>query len=342
MKRFVLLVVACLVLAGCGGKDKDDPTPTPTPSSASSSSTGVAAGSIEVTLNRTTPDGAFPLQVNFTLNATFTRGGSTVATPASASWNVTYVLLGNGTGNATGGNATGNATGNSTGNLTQGPVGTSLPANVTLDLTTAGNYSIMATVKAPGFTPGNASFIAAVFGGSSGGAVLFFDGGETDESQWVLGNELVFDYVGGRRATGEEHPAGGWKRTDAETHAGANSWTTAYVDHYESRMTSIPFPAGASTLSYWLKGGAEDNGADGLHILVGADEASLEEVAYHSGAGIDWTEFTVAIPAGTTVVQFFMFGDASCSDMTPVGAPSPVCGEGWDAGGYFVDDITVA
>jgi hypothetical protein len=344
MKRFAILLVACLVLAGCSGKDKDDePTPTATASgsassSSSSGSTGsVAPGSIAVVLNRTTPDGAAPLQVNFTLDATFTKGGSTVAAPGLASWNVTYVLLGNGTGS--------NGTGNATGNLTQGPEGTSLPANVTLNLTAAGNYSIVATVMAPGFTSGNASFVAAVFGGSAGGAPLFFDGGETDTSQWTLTSNVYIntniDPMIPSEELPEDHPSGSWEIVDSDFHDGAHAWGNAYPDNYRARMTSVPvtIPAGGATLSYWIKGGAEDNAVDGIHVLAGPADA-LVEVAHHSGLIADWTQFTVALAAGETVLEFRMDSDISCSNDGPPNGS--ICGAGYDGGGLLLDDITVA
>jgi hypothetical protein len=343
MKRFALFAVACLLLAGCSGKDKDDePTPTPTASASSSSSSsasgtgGVAPGSIEVVLNRTSADGEAPLRVNFTLDATFAKGGSAVATPGLASWSVSYVLLGNGTGNATG---------NATGNVTEGPEGTAFPANVTLNLTATGNYSVVATVKAPGFTPGNASFIAAVFGGSAGGAPLFFDGGETDTSQWTLTSNVYIntniDPMVPSEELPQEHPSGSWEIVDSAFRSGTHAWGNAYPDNYRARMTSVPFtvPAGGATLSYWVKGGAEDNGLDGIHVLAGPADA-LAEVAYHSGLIADWTQFTVALPAGETVLEFRMDSDISCSNDGP--PDGSVCGAGFDGGGLLLDDIAVA
>jgi hypothetical protein len=355
MKWLTLAVVLCLAFAGCSGnKDDAEPTSTETGTTTSATSTtGVPRGSIEVTLNRTTANGAAPLTVNFTLNATFTApNGTVVPTPGLASWNVTYVLLANATGNGTGnatGNGTGNATGNGTGegNMAQGPVGTTFPANVTLEINATGNYSVVVTVYAPGYEDGNASFLVGVLDGAGGGAVVFFEGGELDASQWTLQSRIYFNSNLGSQVPTQEiaqnHPDGGWRITDGDARDGTNSWTTPYPDNYRARMTSVAFtvPAGA-VLSYWVKGGAEANNVDGLHVLVGAAPASVERVAYHTGTIADWTEFTVDLAAfaGQEIVLQFRFdSDVSCSSDT--GLPAG-CGAGYDGGGFFLDDITVA
>lgn len=350
MKGPVLLLAACLVLSGCfggGGDDDEGPTgtgtgtgtSTRTGTSGTGTSTGPAQGTIEVVLNRTTADGAAPLTVNFTLDARFTRGGAPVPAPAGLRWSVfvANATAGNGTaGNGTAGNGT-------AGNATEpAEEGTVLPANVTLTLEEAGNRTVRALVTAPGFAPGNASFAVAV-GGGGAGAALFYDGAEGDESQWTLEDELVLDVILERVPTGEPHPEGGWAITDAEARSGTGSWHSPYPDHYEARMTSVAFPAGGTTLTFWAKGGAEDNGNDGLHVLAGPSADALEEVLYQAAVLADWTQLTAELPAGTTVIQFLMYADASCSS-DPVaigGADGTACGVGWDAGGFYLDDITV-
>src|ERR1041385_8072886 len=87
MKAFALLAVLLLALAGCSGKHKDG-GPTTTTSSSSSTSAAPANGTIEVLVNRTTPNGAAPLRVNFTIDATFRQGSARAARPGGLQWSV--------------------------------------------------------------------------------------------------------------------------------------------------------------------------------------------------------------------------------------------------------------
>src|SRR5687767_1861540 len=103
MKALALLVACCIVLSGCSDKKKDDdPDPTTSPSSSSSTSGAPGSGSIAASLDRTTPNGAVPLQVNLTVDAHFKAANGTAlkAAPPGASWALTIVSLGNATGNA--------------------------------------------------------------------------------------------------------------------------------------------------------------------------------------------------------------------------------------------------
>jgi hypothetical protein len=342
MKAFALLAVLLLALAGCSGKHKDGgPTTTSSSSSSSTSHAPAANGTVEVLLNRTTPNGAAPLQVNFTLDAAFKAGGARAARPSGVHWNVT-VGVGNGTAPA-------NATGNATGNGTRGASGTALPANVTLNLTAAGNFTVLVTVSAPGFATGNASFQVAVLPGGPG-TPAFLEDGEADESQWTVSSNVFVNPNAdptGMLPSGfeldQENPSGPWVITDAGAHGGTHAWTTPYPDNYRSRMTSVPIkvPAAGATLTYWVKGGAESNGVDGIHVLAGPDADTLEEVAYTTGAVPDWTAFTVDLPGGETVLQFRMDSDISCSNDSPPAGGSNACGAGYDGGGFLLDDITV-
>lgn len=340
MKAFALALATVLLLAGCtsggGNGDDDDGTGTSGPSGtgsgtssstrSSTSGTGTGAGApgtITVDLTRSTPDGPVPLQVNLTLDADFRRGSAT-ATPSGVAWTL-KVHQGNQT------------------NDTLQRSGTTLPANLTLNLTTVGNHTLVAEVSAPGYTTANDTVIAVARAASAGGP-LFFDGAETDGSQWAFSNELVIDLILEREATGREHPEGGWAASTAQAKSGTKSWHAPYPDHYEGRMTSVATPTAASTLTYWYKGGSESNDVDGLYVLAGPDAGALAEVAYHGGAAVDWTPVTVSLPAGSKVVQFLMYSDASCSsDPVPVGgADGAACGAGWNAGGFYVDDVTLA
>lgn len=341
MKALALLLACCIAstagLAGCSGKD-DDPEPTTTTSSASRTSTSGAPaagnGTIEVLVNRTTANGPAPLTVNFTLDAIFrTAAGNVAPKPTSLRWEVLAY------------NSSANGTGDDASALGASPNGTALPANVTLELAAPGNITVEARVHATGFATGNATFVVLV-NATASGAPLFFEGGEADTSQWTLSSNV---YLNPNLGTPDEelpqdHPEGDWAIVDTDARTGTHSWLAPYPDGYRGRMTSvaIPIPAGGATLTYHVKGGAEANNIDGLHVLVAEEGGEFQEVAYHTDVIADWTlsEVDLAAFAGKSVqLQFRMDSDLGCSS-----SPSPPagCGAGYDAGGILLDDITVA
>ncbi len=342
------MLVVCLALAGCQAKksDKNDAetgtntsgggtgTGTGTGTSSGTNTGGPGLGTITLNFTRSTPNGAVPLGVNFTLEATFARAGSS-APPSGASWTVTTV--------AVGGNDSLNASAPAM--LT----GTTLPVNFTLNFTVAGNFSVKASIKAPGYAPSNKTILVAAIEGGPG-APIFFDGAEGDASQWTI---TAFVYINGNfpapannndeYETTQTHPDGGWTQGTTQFHAGAKSWGTTYPDNLRTRMTSAPFevPASGATLSYWVKGGAEENNVDGIHVLTGASPTALTKVAYHTAVIADWTEFSVPLLAGPTVVQFRFDSDVGCSNESPPPQGGAACAAGWDGGGMFLDDILV-
>lgn len=346
-----VLVTATLLLAGCSGGGKDnDPDPkssstssssrstSSTSSSSSSTTTGAPApGTMALNFTRGVPNGPVPLAVNFTLSGSFTRGGSTQVAPDGLSWTIRIV---NGTTLA------------NLANATAGPTGTTLPATFNLTFTDAGDYLVLANVTATGYTPSSATIqIAAVAAGP--GAPIFFDGAEGDASQWTITSHVYINLLlpapnPTYETTTTPHPEGGWVINDADKKTGAKSWLSPYPDNYRTRMTSVAFnvPASGATLSYSLKGGAESNTVDGVHVLVGESAAALTEVAYHTGAAIDWTQFTASLSslAGKSgVVQFRFDADSGCSNDGPPGpVAGQICGAGFDAGGFRIDDIQVA
>ncbi len=350
-KAFALLVVAAILLSGCaakkgGDEDKDGTgtstttktgtaTDTGTKSTSGSSSGGPGGlGNITVAFTRSTPNGAVPLAVNFTLNATFKGADGKVAKPASLSWSVKVV-----SGDAT------NAT------STDGPTGTTLPANFTLNFAQAGNRTIVAQVNAPGYASANATILVAASPGGVAGAPLFFDGAEGDASQWTIASKVLITNVAPmvpEQELAADHPSKYAASTD-QAKTGTKSWHVTYDDNLRARMTSvaIPLTAGSHTLSYTLKGGAEGTSIEGLFILVGPADGTLAVVGHHSGAAIDWTTFNIPVPAsaGPSIkVQFRFDSDVSCSSgaaTVPPEDPAGACGDGFDAGGYFIDDVTV-
>ncbi len=333
-KALAVLLVVALLLSGCASKkDKDgdggststtSTTGTSTSKSGSASATGTgsaAPGAITASLTRSTPNGAAPLEVNFTLSAKFVKGGKDVPAPAGTSWSV-KVAAGNGT------------------NATDGPKGTSLPANFTLNFT-AGNHTVTATVSAPGFTAGNATVLVAASGGPAAAVPLFFDGAEGDASQFTISSNVWFYdvFTGTEQETPAPYPETAWAASADAAHSGTKSWFSSYPDNYRTRMetVTVKVPA-AATLTYWVKGGAEGNGVDGLHVIVNG-----AEVALHNNVP-EWTMFSAPVAAGDAKVLFRFDSDAGCSDQSPpAGDPSGmVCGAGYDLGGIYVDDIQIA
>lgn len=354
------LLCIAIVLSGCASKEKDKESDTSSSSSSSgsrssssgpgsttSSSTGSStsgtqtgapgAGTITVDFKRATPNGPVPLAVNFSLNASFSRDGAAQGAPAGLAWSVRIV---NGTTLA------------NLANATAGPNGATLPAAFQLNFTTAGDFLVLANVSATGYTPSSATIqVNAVAPGPN--VPAFFDGAEGDTSQWTLASKALITNIPFAPVPAQEggmHPAGTWAASTDEFRTGTKSWHSPYPDNIRATMTSvaIPLKAGPHTLTYALKGGAEGTSVEGVFVLIGPAGGALQEVAHHSGPDMAWTTFTVDVPAAAGAsmqVQFRFDTDLSCSSEpapVPPADPAGLCGAGYDAGGYYVDDITVA
>ena len=349
-KAIVLaLMLTAVLLAGCsdkGGDDGDSPSASSSASNSASasttrsgttSSTGTGTGSsapgtIAVNFTRATPNGAVPLAVNFTLDATFSKAGQPATAPGDAAWSV-RILSGNATNQTS----------------ADGPTGTAFPSNFTLDFTAVGNHTVVVDVTASDYAPANATILVAATEGGAG-APLFFDGAEGDASQWVIASKVLVTNIAPmvpEQELAADHPSKYAASTD-EAQTGTKSWHVAYNDNLRARLTSVPIAgAGGHTLSYALKGGAEGTSIEGLFVLAGPADGALAVIAHHSGEAIDWTTFTASLPAsaGPLKVEFRFDTDVSCSSGTatvPPDDPVGVCGVGYDAGGYYIDDITVA
>lgn len=342
MRSALAILLVTVALGGCFGGGDDDPPASSSSSSTTTGSTGSStrssststssgpggqSGSIELNFTRATPNGAAPLTVDFNLNATFRNAqGQQQAAPASLTWTITL----------------------DDGNQTAGPTGTTLPAAFNMTFDEPGNVTVLAVVAASGFGSANDTILVTVTapsgggggGGGGGSGPLFFDGAEGDDSQWTITSNIwLYDvFTGAEEELPVEHPEGTWTASTAQAHSGTKSWYSLYPDNYRTRMQAISFdvPAGGATLSYWVKGGAEANDADGLHVLVNGAEAIL-----HVNVP-DWTRFEHDVPAGPATILFRFDSDLSCSNEGP---PSQVggfvCGAGYTLGGLYVDDITV-
>lgn len=355
--RAACLVIAltAVALAGCSGSSTSSSTAATGTSHPPTSSTGTGPGStstppttgpvpsgtdtppagnqsVQVHIQRLNANGAIPLTANMTVSAT--TNGQNVT---SAQWAVhmTRTMDGNGT-------AVKSA-------ATAGPKGSQLPTTLHLPFTQAGTYTVTVDVTVAGLPSTNASVIVVA---STPAALpsIFFDGGETDTSQWTISSTtyvVTSNVVGGPDQTAPAPVPTGekWVITDAEHKTAGHSWSSQYPDNYETKMdsVSIKLPAGKHSLSFALKGGVEQNGADGLHVLTGADASTLAEAKFIDESLSAWKTYTIAVSGSTLVIEFKFDADASCSDETSV-PDNPVlsCGAGYDQGGYWIDDITVA
>ena len=345
MRGLALLLIVVIVLSGCSSKTDTSSTPpssTGTRSTTSPGTGGGGGGTITVTLNRTTADGDIPLKVNFTLDATF-KDASGKATHPTSSIAVTYRHTQDANGTAI------------TATAENGPSINSLPNSFSLTFEKAGKYEVVASVKSKDYKDGQATIIILprVPGGTTGSdpsaGAIFFDGGEGDTSQWTIASTvLAADPVGGCNlakdtgapfATGEK-----WGLATDQARTGGASWHVAYKDNIHSVMTSVSVdvPAAGGHLSFAFRGGVEANCADGLHILAGPAAASLTELEFLQAVSDSWSTRSYPLPAGATVISFQFDADVSCSDDS--GAPPGgvlTCGDGFDKGGYWLDDIAV-
>src|SRR5688500_17129495 len=126
-------------------------------------------------------------------------------------------------------------------------------------------------------------------------SVLFSDGAENGTGSWTYTSNVVLsDFTGTApvQALDDAHPDGSWVVTTGQAHNGTSAWYSQYPDNYRARMTTtVDVPNGTAVLTYWYKGGAEENTFDGLYLCVDGTQA-----AYHSGvAALDWTLGAVAM-----------------------------------------------
>lgn len=150
------------------------------------------------------------------------------------------------------------------------------------------------------------------------------------------------------------HPNGTWAPTTAQARTGARSWTAPYPDQINASMTSTPIrvpddPARPHALTYWLRGGVENNpglGVDGLRIYVRLADGTLREEQYVTDDYPAWRLFTIPLDeyAGQVVRFVFSFqSDGYCSQGNGAQGRSLVFAcDPSSYEGYFVDDIAVA
>lgn len=329
IKGLTALLILGLVLSGCSGGGDTASTDTTSLTTGGTGGPGAnGTAKLAVAFGRLQPDGAVPLTLNFTLFAQ--ANGANVT---SATWFVMQQQTAN---------ATGAATPEAKGARVQS--GSTLPAKFALTFANAGTYRLTATVTPKnGNPPGNATLVvvASQPPPPPEKAAFFRDGAETDGSQFTItSNVYIVDSGSGTgKELDAEYPNQKWSQSDLEAHTGGKSWYSAYPDNYRTRLTTLPFslPAAGGTLSYWIKGGAEDTSVEGLFVSAGPDEATLTQLAHHANTIGDWTRFSFPLTADVKVVQFRFDSDLSCSASTELPAG---CGDG-DLVGIWVDDILV-
>lgn len=224
--------------------------------------------------------------------------------------------------------------------------GTALPATVPFTFTTVGPVNATLTVS-DGKQTATASKVITVTG-AAGAVPLFLDDAEGDAAKWTITSEVVINANAPPSPpvpTGQAHPLGPWIQVNTVAHGGSKSWHAPYPDNYVSIMTvkaPVAVPAAGATLSFWAKGGAEDNGFDGLYVNSGPDATTITNQVYQAVVLSDWTQYSIPVAPGTVVFQFVFQSDVSCSsDPSPTGNAA-ACGAGFDAGGFWIDDVTVA
>lgn len=345
MRIIALLLVSSMVLAGCSSSNDPDGTTTTdatggatatktasntdtgtsgTSGGSGSTSGGVVKGSMEIKFTTTSLNVDAGDQSSFQVNATFKDSKGAVVNPPGISWRATRVLS-----KDTEGVPTGNAP-------TEAASGSKLPGNFTLTLSNAGTVTVRAFVKANTFSEQNVSLDINVNAKTG----IFFDGAEGDGSAFTFTSNVYVADV----STGEtmelptEHPDGSWEKSTVEPYAGTASWWSQYPDNYRARMTiaSVTMPA-PGMLTFWMRGGAEANGMDGLFILV-----NDEEKGYYSDDLGGWAQVQIPLPSGDVKIEFRFDSDLSCSDQTNIpGSGGLICGNGFDKGGIWIDDIAI-
>ncbi len=322
MRILALGCILALALAGCGGKSTDsDNTSDPIVTSGivSSRVTGADGNNPPTgSLAPSTVAGAVPLTVNFTFD-----GSDQDKDPLTWTFDA-----------------------NDDGKSDQS--GSTLPSSFAYTYMTTGlfNATLVITDTKADFT---LSKIIEVRAPADGGVPFFTDDAEGDASKWVITSELVINpnLAGDPVPSGQPHPSGPWRQVTDQFHAGAQSWHAHYPDNYVSAMTiaaPLEIPPGGALVSFWTKGGAEDNGADGLFVNAGPAADQMENIIYQAAAIPEWKQFYFEAEPGPLVFQFVFMSDISCSsEPAPVGGADGIaCGPGWDLGGFWVDDIQVA
>lgn len=318
MGKLVAVFLIVILLAGCAGGGGDESTSTGTAASSGSvsSKSGLPGGNNPPTgkVEASIAQGQAPLRVDFTMD------GSDKDKDA-LSWSLDV---------------------NGDGKVDRN--GNKLPATANYTYMSPGVFNVTYLLD-DGKSKVTFPLAITVTANVSNRTALLSDGAEAAPTAWVFTNELVIDTVATKVRTGQEHPQGGWVQTADEAHMGSQSYHAPYPDHYEAKMTTaapIPIPEGGATLTFWLKGGAEDNSYDGLYVNSGTDPAALENQVYQAAAFAEWTQFSFTLEPGDQTVEFVFKADASCSsDPEPVGGPG-ACGPGWELGGYWIDDITLS
>ncbi len=323
MGKFVAALILVLLLAGCSGKGSDS----------SGTDSGTAASSGVVSSHGTGGSGNNP------------PTGSVHASVASGMSPLTVVFTMEG---ADKDKDALSWTLDVNGDKKPEANGKTLPATANFTYNVPGVYNVTYKLS-DGKADVSFPLVVTVTTNVAAGQTLFLDDAEGDASKWTITSEVVVapNIAVDPQGSGQEHPLGPWRQVTDQFHLGAKSWHAHYPDNYVSTMTlaaPLTIPPGGATVSFWLKGSAEDNSYDGIYVNTGADAGALENQVYQAAEYKDWTQFSFTVPAGPLVLQFVFKADISCSsEPQPVGGgDGTVCGPGWDGGGYWVDDIQVS
>jgi hypothetical protein len=278
-------------------------------------------GRIDLRLTRETWDRPAPYPARFAAYAEFRNAaGRAVDTPKDAAW--TLMFAGDG--------------------MVRSAAGRGMPAYPEFEATNPATYVATFTLQADGFRTASKSVTVEAFG-ARGSDLVYYD--EMADMPPFTFSGAMIAYTPGQDMKYVAPNHGAWERQEGFGHLGTQSWRTNYPDSSVSNLTlpRLWLPAEGAVLEFWSRGGAESNGFDGLYVNAIDSLGNVVQLARLQDDGPNWREHRIGLPGGVQNVQFQFRADAVCG-----GIPMPVngsavgaCGNGYDAQGFWIDDVKV-
>lgn len=278
-------------------------------------------GRIDVRLTRETWDRPAPYPARFAAYAEFhDAAGREVKTPKDAAW--TLMFAGDG--------------------MVRSAAGRGMPAYAGFEAASPGRYVATFTLQADGFQTARQAVTVEAFG-PHGSDLIYYDDMASMPPFTFSGATIA--YAHGQPMKYVAPNAGSWERQEGYGHSGERSWRTNYEDLTVSNLTlpRLWLPAEGAVLEFWSLGGAESNGFDGLYVHAIDSLGNIAELARLQNDGPNWRAHRIELPGGVQDVQFQFRADAFCGG-TPLpvnGAAVGACHTGYDAQGFWIDDIQV-
>lgn len=346
-----LLAIALLLLAGCATPPPESAAPgsgttttrspgtvttsppSETPDVPDNTTEDEALGTIEARLERRSWDGPISMPMRLALYATF-RGPTGIAhdTPEELNW--TIHVLGPGYSQTFPVDAT---------------AGHGLPGAADFLPPREGTYYAVARVTAPGYEADTDE--QTMRATDLPVPPVLFEGGESaptlaPEDHRMVGVAPFTEVVD---EPGSLPPPPGWHRDGNVSLEGRYSWASRYHDNMRTTLTSNEFTLGVDGgfLVFWARGGAENNTVDGLYATSvlpdgpdSNDDPDYVDLLHLSGPFEDWSPHFIELDPGVQRLEFRFDADSVCSgDTNP--AAGAACLEGYDAGGFWLDNVAV-